>query len=106
MEHHDKKNNTQILDKNLEKTDSIEETTLEINNNIDDVTIKHDLTDKNLEDQTISGNILTIESDNTNCNDEISWMVIGERNDKWFRESTMVDENGKTIVEKLKSETT
>ena len=55
---------------------------------------------------TISGNILTIESDNTNCNDEISWMVIGERNDKWFRESTMVDENGKTIVEKLKSETT
>jgi hypothetical protein len=54
---------------------------------------------------TISGNILTIESDNTNCNDEISWMVIGERNDKWFRESTMVDENGKTIVEKLKSET-
>ena len=54
----DKKNNTQILDKNLEKTDSIEGTTLEINNNIDDVTIKHDLTDKNLEDQTISGNIL------------------------------------------------
>jgi hypothetical protein len=29
-------------------------------------------------------------------------MVVAERNDEWFRESEMTDDNGNTIVEKLK----
>ena len=50
----------------------------------------------------IAGNILTIISQNTESTDEISWMVVAERNDEWFRESEMTDDEGNTIVEKLK----
>lgn len=50
----------------------------------------------------VVGNILTIESQNPNSTDQISWMVVAERNDEWFRDSEMTDENGNTIVEKLK----
>jgi hypothetical protein len=50
----------------------------------------------------ITGNILTITSQNIESTDEISWMVVAERNDEWFRESEMTDDNGNTIVEKLK----
>ena len=50
----------------------------------------------------ITGNTLTITSQNTESTDEISWMVVAERNDEWFRDSEMTDDNGNTIVEKLK----
>jgi hypothetical protein len=50
----------------------------------------------------ITGNILTITSQNTESTDEISWMVVAERNDEWFRDSEMTDSDGNTIVEKLK----
>ena len=50
----------------------------------------------------ITGNILTITSQNTESTDEISWMVVAERNDEWFRDSEMTDDNDNTIVEKLK----
>jgi hypothetical protein len=50
----------------------------------------------------LNGNVLTIQSQNSNSVDEISWMVIGERQDKGIKDSTMTDENGKVIVEKLK----
>jgi hypothetical protein len=50
----------------------------------------------------ITGNTLTITSQNTESTDEISWMVVAERNDEWFRDSEMTDSDGNTIVEKLK----
>jgi hypothetical protein len=50
----------------------------------------------------VVGNILTIESINTESSDTISWMVIGERKDDYYTNSTMTDENGKLIVERPK----
>ena len=50
----------------------------------------------------VKGNILTITSQNSESTDEISWMVVGERNDEWMQNSDMTDENGKIIVEKEK----
>jgi hypothetical protein len=49
----------------------------------------------------VTGNILEIVAE-TNCSDEISWMVIGERKDKEIYESDMTDDDGKVIVEPLK----
>jgi hypothetical protein len=51
----------------------------------------------------VIGNIIYIESQNTNSTDEISWMVIGERKDKHMMDTDWTDENGKVIVEPLKS---
>ena len=50
----------------------------------------------------VIGNIIYIESKNENSIDEISWMVIGERQDKHMMETEWTDENGKVIVEPLK----
>ena len=50
----------------------------------------------------VNGNILSIESNNQNSTDEISWMVIGERYDESIKNSNMLDEDGDLIVEKLK----
>ena len=50
----------------------------------------------------VVGNIIYIESQNTNSIDEISWMVIGERKDKHIMDTDWTDENGKVIVEPLK----
>jgi hypothetical protein len=47
----------------------------------------------------VEGNILTIESQNTESTDEISWLVIGERQDEHMYETNWTDENGKVIVE-------
>jgi hypothetical protein len=49
----------------------------------------------------VEGNILTIESQNTESTDEISWMVIGERQDEHMMDTSWTDENGKVIVEPL-----
>jgi len=54
----------------------------------------------------VVGNILTIESQDNTCTDTISWMVIGERQDSHMLETEWTDENGKVIVEPVKSETT
>ena len=51
----------------------------------------------------VVGNILTIESNNPNSNSEISWMVIGERNDNSIKKSNMLDKDGNLIVEKNKN---
>jgi len=51
----------------------------------------------------VEGNILTITSQNTESTDEISWMVVGERQDKHIKETDWTDENGKPILEPLKS---
>jgi hypothetical protein len=50
----------------------------------------------------VIGNIIYIESQNTNSTDEISWMVIGERKDKHMMDTEWTDDNGKVIVEPLK----
>jgi hypothetical protein len=51
---------------------------------------------------SVSDNILTITAQDNNCNDTISWLVIGERQDKHMYETEWTDENGKVIVEPLK----
>jgi hypothetical protein len=50
----------------------------------------------------VAGNILTIEAKDADCSDEISWMVIGERQDPHMMETDWTDDNGKVIVEPLK----
>ena len=50
----------------------------------------------------VAGNILTIEAKDADCADEISWMVIGERQDPHMMETDWTDDNGKVIVEPLK----
>jgi hypothetical protein len=50
----------------------------------------------------VEGNILTITSQNTESTDEISWMVIGERQDEHIKNTEWTDENGRPILEPLK----
>jgi hypothetical protein len=54
---------------------------------------------------SVSGNILTIECEDSTSTAIISWMVVGERKDKvMMRDSTTsTDENGKLIVESFKN---
>jgi hypothetical protein len=51
---------------------------------------------------SVSGNILTIECQNAESTSTISWLVIGERQDKHMYDTDWTDENGKVIVEPLK----
>ena len=53
---------------------------------------------------SVSGNILTIESQNTSSSATISWMVVGERQDQHMIDTDWTDENGKIIVEPRKVE--
>jgi hypothetical protein len=50
----------------------------------------------------VSGNILTIEAQDNTSTANISWMVIGERQDKHMYETGWTDDNGRPIVEPLK----
>jgi hypothetical protein len=50
----------------------------------------------------VEGNILTIECQNNQSNAMVSWLVIGERQDKHMMNTTWTDENGRVIVEPLK----
>lgn len=51
---------------------------------------------------SVSGNILTIEAEDNNSSDTISWLVIGERQDQHMYDTEWTNENGKVIVEPLK----
>jgi hypothetical protein len=51
---------------------------------------------------TIEQNILKIEAENSNCNDLVSWLVVGERQDKHMIDTNWTDKNGKVIVEPQK----
>jgi hypothetical protein len=51
---------------------------------------------------SVTGNILTIEAQDNTSTASISWMVIGERQDKHMYDTDWTDENGKVIVEPLK----
>ena len=47
----------------------------------------------------VIGNMLVIESQNSKSNDNISWMVIGERQDEHMFETEWTDEEGRVITE-------
>jgi hypothetical protein len=51
---------------------------------------------------SVTGNILTIESQDNTSTSSISWMVIGERQDAHMMDTEWTDENGKVIVEPIK----
>ena len=51
---------------------------------------------------SVSGNTLTITAQDNTCTDTVSWMVVGERQDRDMLDSAYTDENGKVIVERLK----
>jgi hypothetical protein len=48
---------------------------------------------------SLNGAVLTIECEDATCNDTVSWMVIGERQDKHIMDTDWTDENGKVILE-------
>jgi len=52
---------------------------------------------------SVTGNILTITAQEHTCADTISWLVIGERQDQHMYNTSWTDDNGKVIVEPLKS---
>ncbi len=52
---------------------------------------------------SVTGNILTIESQNNSSSAIVSWLVIGERQDQHIKDADFTDENGKVIVEPLKT---
>jgi hypothetical protein len=51
---------------------------------------------------SVSGNVLTIEAQDANCTDTVSWMVIGERQDQHMIDAEWTDENGRVITEPAK----
>ena len=48
---------------------------------------------------SVSGNVLTIECEDSSSTANVAWMVIGERKDEKIIESSQTDEYGKLIVE-------
>ena len=52
---------------------------------------------------SVTGNILTIECQNSSSNAIVSWMVIGERQDKHMLDTNWTDDAGKVIVEPEKT---
>jgi hypothetical protein len=55
---------------------------------------------------SVVGNVLTIECQNPTSTALISWMVIGERNDKHMYDTDWTDENGRVVPEQLKKSAT
>ena len=53
---------------------------------------------------SVNGNILTVDCQDPTSTALISWMVIGERQDKHMMETEWTDENGKVIVEPEKKD--
>jgi hypothetical protein len=47
----------------------------------------------------VTGNILTIEAQDNTSTASVSWMVIGERQDKHMYDIEWTDDDGKVIVE-------
>ena len=53
---------------------------------------------------SVSGNTLTLESQNSESTAEISWLVLGDRKDEHIMTTDWTDENGKPIIEPLQPE--
>jgi DNA-binding beta-propeller fold protein YncE len=51
---------------------------------------------------SVNGNILMLESSDFDCYDQVSWLVIGERQDKEIVDADWTDETGRVIVEPSK----
>jgi hypothetical protein len=48
---------------------------------------------------SVSGNVLTITAQDNSCTDTISWMVVGERQDQFMKDTALTDSDGKIILE-------
>jgi hypothetical protein len=48
---------------------------------------------------SVSGNILTIEAQDANCTDTVSWLVIGERHDQHMIDTHWTDAEGRVMTE-------
>jgi hypothetical protein len=48
---------------------------------------------------SVVGNILTIEAQDSSCNDTVSWLVIGERHDQHMYDTGWTDDDGRVILE-------
>ena len=53
---------------------------------------------------SITGSTLTIDCEDADCTDTVSWMVVGSRQDQHIMETDWTDENGYPIVEPEKPE--
>ena len=53
---------------------------------------------------SVSGNLLTITTQDSSSTDTISWMVVGERQDDTIKGSNITDDSGNLIVESLLEE--
>ena len=53
---------------------------------------------------SVSGNILTINCQNSSSTATVSWLVIGERHDQHMKDTDWTDSDGKVIVEPLKEQ--
>ena len=51
---------------------------------------------------SIDGSVMTIECENSDCADVISWLVVGERMDKHIMETSWTDDDGRPILEREK----
>ena len=51
---------------------------------------------------SISGSTLTIDCEENDCSDTISWLVVASRNDQHMYDTEWTDEDGRPIVEPLK----
>jgi hypothetical protein len=87
---------------NLDKVSTMEEGTF-VALNRDIHTYTSNETDWDAVRGTVTGNILTIECQNSESTADISWLVIGERHDKHIIDTDWTDENGRVIVEPLKA---
>ena len=52
---------------------------------------------------SVSGNVLTITAQDNSSTDTISWMVVGERQDAEIKASSLTDDDGNLIVERVKT---
>jgi len=52
----------------------------------------------------VTGNILTIECEDSTSTDTISWMVVANRQDPHIMDTAWTDENGHPILEPEKTE--
>jgi hypothetical protein len=55
---------------------------------------------------SVSGNVLTIEAQDSNSIADVCWMVVGERKDQHMIDTNWTDENGRVITEPLKAQPT
>ena len=53
---------------------------------------------------SVEGSILNLECEDSDCDDTVSWLVIGERKDQHMFDTGWTNDNGEVIVEPLKPE--